>query len=268
MKNAEIRVFGRAAQIVGGRGSAGLFLCAAAVAAAGGFMTAGVRLLLHSQTITAALSSVSSVLVPLVNAAVCVLLCMFILALAAPIRQGMRDFFLLGALSKRRSAARSVLTCRGRQAFKAFRLELTLIVLNLLSWVFFLLPGAALAAGGIWVLLSSGTGLITAAAILTGSVLLLIAGVVFCGVTRQLWAAAGYLVAAYPELSVRRALKLSQRLMRGHCAEFLRFKSGFALWFLSCLLLLPALFVFPYYEQSCAVWLAQTVKLGKNTSAQ
>lgn len=131
---------------------------------------------------------------------------------------------------------------------------------------FFLLPGAALAAGGVYMLFSSSVGIATTAAVFAGSVLMLVTGCIFCSGTRQSLAAAEYISAAEPDIPVRQALKKSREIMCGHCRAYARFKAGFALWFLSCALILPAFFVVPYYEQSCAVWMTETVKLGQKSS--
>lgn len=119
--------------------------------------------------------------------------------------------------------------------------------------------GAALAAGGIYMLLSSTVGILTIAAVLTGSILMLISGCIFCSGARQAWSAAEYILAADPDVSIKQALRQSRDIMRGHCRAFARFKAGFALWFLSCVLILPAFFVVPYYGQSCAVWMTETL---------
>lgn len=100
MKNSQIRVCGRAAQTDSGAGGAVMFGCLAAAAVAGGFMTAGARLLLNASAVTSALSSVSKLLSPAVNAAACILLTIAVSALIAPLRQGMKRYFLLGALGK------------------------------------------------------------------------------------------------------------------------------------------------------------------------
>ena len=108
-------------------------------------------------------------------------------------------------------------------------------------------------------LLSSTVGILTIAAVLTGSILMLISGCIFCSGTRQVWSAAEYILAADPDVSIKQALRQSRDIMRGHCRAFARFKAGFILWFLSCVLILPAFFVVPYYGQSCAVWMTETL---------
>jgi uncharacterized membrane protein len=115
-------------------------------------------------------------------------------------------------------------------------------------------------------LFSSSVGVATTAAVFAGSVLMLVTGCIFCSGTRQSLAAAEYISAAEPDIPVRQALKKSREIMCGHCRAYARFKAGFALWFLSCALILPAFFVVPYYEQSCAVWMTETVKLGQKSS--
>ena len=252
MKDSQIRVCGRAAQTDSGAGGAVMFGCLAAAAVAGGFMTAGARLLLNASAVTSALSSVSKLLSPAVNAAACILLTIAVSALIAPLRQGMKRYFLLGALGQKRRAAECTAAFRGKRAF-------SLAALNLVLWIFFLLPGAALAAGGIYMLLSSNVGILTIAAVLTGSILMLISGCIFCSGARQAWSAAEYILAADPDVSIKQALRQSRDIMRGHCRAFARFKAGFILWFLSCVLILPTFFVVPYYGQSCAVWMTATL---------
>ena len=108
-------------------------------------------------------------------------------------------------------------------------------------------------------LLSSNVGILTIAAVLTGSILMLISGCIFCSGARQAWSAAEDILAADPNVSIKQALRQSRDIMRGHCRAFARFKAGFILWFLSCVLILPAFFVVPYYGQSCAVWMTETL---------
>ena len=93
MKDSQIRVCGRAAQTDSGAGGAVMFGCLAAAAVAGGFMTAGARLLLNASAVTSALSSVSKLLSPAVNAAACILLTIAVSALIAPLRQGDEAIF-------------------------------------------------------------------------------------------------------------------------------------------------------------------------------
>ncbi len=257
MKDSQIRVCGRAAQTDSGASGAVMFGCLAAAAVAGGFMTAGARLLLNASEVTAELSSVSKLLVPAVNAAACLLLTLAVSALIAPLRQGMKRYFLLGALGRKPRAVECTAAFRGRRAFSALRLHIALAALNLILRIFFLLPGAALAAGGVYMLLSSAVGILTTAAVFTGSILMLFSGCLFCSAARQAWSAAEYILAADPNVRIRQALRRSCELMRGHCRAFARFKAGFILWFLSCVLILPAFFVFPYYGQSCAVWMTE-----------
>lgn len=263
MKNSQIRVCGRAAQTEGGRQAAVLCLCVAFAAVAGGFMNAGARTLLKAERITSALSSVSFALVPTVNIAACLLLSAIISALCAPMIQGLRRYFLLCAQSQPECISRCVKVFSGRRGLAAFRLEFTLKLINTLSLGFFLFPGAALLFGGIRLLFSSGTGILTAAVTFVGSVLLLTAGLIFNSTVCRLWAAAGYIAAGKPDIQIKSALKASCDIMKGHCLEFLRFRLGFALWFLSCVLIFPTLFVIPYYGHSCAVWMCETVNIGK-----
>lgn len=148
MKDSQIRVCGRAAQTDSGAGGAVMFGCLAAAAVAGGFMTAGARLLLNASAVTSALSSVSRLLSPALNAAACLLLTLAVAALIAPPGQGMKRYYLLCALGKKRRASECVAAFRGRRAFRALRLRIALTALNLALRIFFLLPGARLRRAG------------------------------------------------------------------------------------------------------------------------
>ena len=146
MKDSEIRVCGRAAQTDSGAGGAVIFGCLAAAAVAGGFMTAGARLLLNASAVTSALSSVSRLLSPALNAAACLLLTLAVAALIAPPGQGMKRYYLLCALGKKRRASECVALFRGRRAFRALRLRIALAALNLALRIFS--PAGRGACGG------------------------------------------------------------------------------------------------------------------------
>lgn len=263
MKNSQIRVCGRAAQTQGGTQTAALCLCLAFATAAGGFMNAGTKMLLKAEKITSTLSSLSFLLVPAVNITACLLLFLFVLALYTPIAYGLRRYFLLSAQSRNESAFACVGVFKGRNGLAALRLELALRLLSLVSLCFFLSPGALLLLGGIRLLFSSDVVILTAVITIAGSVMLLAVGLIFNCIVSQLLSAASYIAAGKPRISTGTVLKSSYTIMRGHCFNFLRFKLGFVLWFLSCVLIFPSFFVIPYYGHSCAVWMCEVVNLSK-----
>ena len=56
------------------------------------------------------------------------------------------------------------------------------------------------------------------------------------------------------ETSVHQALKMSRRVSRGKREQIFLFKLSYAGWFLTCLLVVPVLYVFPYYQMSALLY--------------
>ena len=264
MKSSEIKVFGRAAMV--GRQLSGaaipVLFCSGALV--WGFMTANVRLLLSAGEIEGALLGLGSEFAPIINIAVCLLLAVAGLFLFAPASVGVYEWFLRGAMNDKIPIKRVFSWYSYKKAFRAFALTLTLLLIKSGIVLLFCLPGLALAAGGIYMLFSSGISLGTALTVFSGSAVLLAVGAVFSFCTVQRYAAAPYIAAIRPCTGVRSAINASARIMQGRYLSCAAFKLSFAPWLLSCLLVVPALFVWPYYRQACAVWILETVRNLKN----
>ncbi len=82
------------------------------------------------------------------------------------------------------------------------------------------------------------------------------AGIGYLTLFLQRFFLAPYLMADDPQLRAQEALRESARIMdacmmRGNTAKM---KLSFLPWFFSCILILPVLYVYPYYKQSCACY--------------
>ena len=91
--------------------------------------------------------------------------------------------------------------------------------------------------------------------VLGGAVVCGLTGVVFTMLLNQQYAAAAYLLAVDPSLSVRQSVRESRRRMAESCGKMMLFKLSFLPWFLSCVLLIPLIYVIPYYQQGCVCML-------------
>lgn len=65
---------------------------------------------------------------------------------------------------------------------------------------------------------------------------------------------APYLIAQHPDWKIRRAIKQSARLMKGHKGSLLVFGLSFIGWWVLCLLILPVFFVVPYQSAAYALY--------------
>ncbi len=264
MKSSEIKVFGRAAMV--GRQLSGAAIpfgfCFAVLL--WGFMTANVRLLLSANEVEQAVSQAGEFFVPLMNIAVCILLLFLGALVFSPAAVGVYEWFLNGALSKKSKIQKVFSWYKYKKAVSAFSLSTVLTLIKLAVYTLFCLPGVALAAGGVYMLFSSGISLTLAAIIFLGSAALLLVGAGFAFCAAQRYAAAPYIIALRPETRVRSALNASARIMQGRYISCAAFKLSFLPWLLSCVLIVPAFFVWPYYKQACAIWVLETVRRVKS----
>lgn len=100
---------------------------------------------------------------------------------------------------------------------------------------------------------------------LAGGILFVLAGIfswIFCK---------RYLLARYiyaeGDCSVRRAVKQSVYFMKGRKAELFLFDLSYLGWFLSCLLVIPAFFVAPYYLSAKALYARVIIEYGHRGNA-
>lgn len=147
-------------------------------------------------------------------------------------------------------------------AFTWYRRAGRSISLYLLRWgirlgaaFLFLLP-ALLCTGAALVQYLNGTTFFTLALLSATAAALWISGAVYTTLFLQRFFLAPYLLVRDGALRARDALRESARIMdscmmRGSTAKM---KLSFFPWFLSCILIFPILYVYPYYKQSCACY--------------
>ena len=111
--------------------------------------------------------------------------------------------------------------------------------------------------GVLYLLLLKGNGISRKVfyVVITGTLLLAVTGLIFWFVSVQKYSRARLLLAAYPEITVADALKLSVAGMNGRLLSAVRFKFSFLPWIVLCIFIFPIIFVVPYYNQSVTCFL-------------
>ncbi|MCI8441896.1 MAG: DUF975 family protein [Provencibacterium sp.] len=159
--------------------------------------------------------------------------------------------------------------------FGSVWLEINLFVRRLFyTFLFTIIPIALTSAGlelfnGFWspepvpaAVASVVGGMLT----LAGSILLALTGIfswIFCKrylPARYIYAEGG--------CSVRRAIKQSVYCMKGRKAELFLFDLSYLGWFLSCILVIPILFVAPYYLSAQALYVRVIMEYGQRTDTK
>lgn len=129
-------------------------------------------------------------------------------------------------------------------------LELILVFLKLIHLVLFLFLPAILAASVYLRVRYSAVSAASLAVNVIGTAVLLFFSLVLFGVTVQKYSKAIYFFAGNEAVSLANAIKMSVASTQGSLIKIFRFKFSFLPWFMSGILLLPLMFVLPYYEES------------------
>lgn len=159
--------------------------------------------------------------------------------------------FLLSARLLRLSEKNSIRTkLSNKRIAKGSVLTMCIFLLKLLHFVAFIsLPAAFFAAVYIRVkavpvsavsLIINGFGVIVLSAI----------SLIFYGVSVQKYSKAIYYFAGSEAVTVRNAISISVAQTKGKLLDIFIFKCSFLPWLLSGILLLPLIFVLPYFEES------------------
>lgn len=138
-------------------------------------------------------------------------------------------------------------------SFKAFRLKVLLFLLKGMWSVVFLSPAMLAGAAIIGLAMSGGIELYLFLSLAAGGFVTGTAGLIFRFVTVQKYFLAPYLLADDPRLKPIQVIKQSKNILDGRILRIARFKIKFIPWFLTYPLIVPVIFLHPYYKQSCSV---------------
>lgn len=97
------------------------------------------------------------------------------------------------------------------------------------------------------------------------SLLLAIVSIIICVIFLQRYFLTRYLIVSGECTKVRQAIKLSIKIMNGKKIDFILLLLSFSGWILSCILIIPIFFVFPYIKISLTLYSRYLVESYKNT---
>ena len=132
---------------------------------------------------------------------------------------------------------------------KAFVLKLLLFALKSMWSIIFLLPFTVTAAFIFAVAFSGGIEVYLLLSLTCGALILLITGLVFRFIFVQRYFLAEFILTEDPSLKPLQCIKRSKNIIDGHLFSVIRFKLSFLPLFISCILIIPSIFVYPHYKQ-------------------
>lgn len=145
-----------------------------------------------------------------------------------------------------------------KKAARAFLLYCTVTFYKVLWLLFYIFPSAVCTYTSL--MLYKSTVLTTASfyALISGGALLLISGFVFFFITAFRYEASPYYM-CLENIGAKRAIKKSAAFTDSALTLSLLFKISFSGWFFSCVLLLPIIYVVPYFKLSKARFIINAV---------
>lgn len=148
-----------------------------------------------------------------------------------------------------------------KKSFRAFSLYARLALLKALWFIYYLFP-CAICYGITFYLYSNGSLLPTVYYVLiAGSSVLLSYCVFMWRVTFFRYNAAAYYICLNHRISPRDAIKKSVRFTDGFLKEYALTESSFLGWFLSCIFIVPAVYVLPYFRVTKALFVSESVSM-------
>ena len=252
MSCSRIKIAGKQMLMGDGVRAAILMFATFALAALLGLITAGVNFFIGSQSVTNRLSSIYEDLPDIVRITACLILLLATALIIFPLKVGRSAWFLSPALGIRRHYSRIMYWLKPSKALRSTLYVTALGTIKAFWAVIFLSPGLFLFGGTVYSAITEKYELNLLIAVCGGSFALLLVGVAFFSVMAQRYFLVIPILVKDPKISFAKAVRLSGELMDGSCISTAKMKWSFFLWFVSCLLILPAIYVIPYYRQTCA----------------
>ncbi|MCR5485460.1 MAG: DUF975 family protein [Clostridiales bacterium] len=169
------------------------------------------------------------------------------------LRLGSEAWFFGRAGGLRVSALYVFYWFRPSKAFKCAAFTLSVFFRKLFWFVLFMLPGLSILGGTAYtVLYRDGMSRALLCAFVSGGGAASFIGLIFFFIMIQRYFIADALKARYPDKKAKAVIRQSVNAMDGSCLKTFLFKFSFLPWFLLCILIFPALYVWPYYRESCS----------------
>lgn len=161
--------------------------------------------------------------------------------------------------NNKNKAVRTLFWFSPRRSVKSAGLYVSLFIRKLLWTIALLLPGAFTAISFILLALDGGIEFNLFLCGICGGAVMILTGLFFRFIIVQKYFLAQYLLVSDPKIKINQAIRRSASLMNGNLKKTALFKLSFTPWFLLCAAVLPAVYVWPYYKQSCSLFANQIV---------
>lgn len=161
---------------------------------------------------------------------------------------------------RKNRAGRAIFWLAPKNNFKAFRLNIALFFAKLFWTNLMLLPGAAVVFSFCYLAYDAGIEFNLFLCGIAGGGVLITTGLIFRFLVVQKYFLAKSILIENPRLSAVEAIRRSCEVMNGNLRKTALFKLSFAPWILACVGILPIIYVWPYYRQSCALFAGEIRK--------
>ena len=155
---------------------------------------------------------------------------------------------------RKNRASRAIYWFAPRNNFKAFRLHCALFFAKLFWTILMLLPGTRVIFSFCYLAYDAGIEFNLFLCGVTGGAVLIVTGFIFRFLIVQKYFLAKSILIENPSVSVLEAIRQSCEKINGKLKKTAFFKLSFTPWILTCVGILPLLYVWPYYRQSCALF--------------
>lgn len=199
------------------------------------------------------LSEINYLLYPLTVGLICLLVFLCTVFLSGSFSEGEKAWYSGRLTRKKLCGKRLRYWFRFKLSFKAMRLNILMFLLKTLWTVAFLSPAMLIISAIIVTATTGGIEFYLFLALSVGAAVLLITGLFFRFIVVQRYFLAPYLLADEPKLRPLQAIKQSKNLLDGHIFRIVRFKLKFIPSFFACIPILPVIYFYPHYKQSCSI---------------
>ena len=177
-------------------------------------------------------------------------ICFVSFMLYSSVSLGEQAFYGGRMRKKQNSFKRFLFWFKPKKSFKAFKTKALVFFLKLFWSIVFLLPFFATVTFILAVAFSGGIEVYLLLSLSCGALVLLAVGLIFRFIIIQRYFLSEYLLSENPSLTPLQCITQSKNLLDGHIFRIIKFKLSFLPLFISCALIIPAVFVYPHYKQS------------------
>jgi uncharacterized membrane protein len=198
----------------------------------------------------AAAQALGTLLFPLTQIGIALVVILLAALLCAPIRTGKEAWFVSAAQGQQTSSARILFWLQPRWACKAMGFQLCLWTFRLLWAAVYFLPGVVILVG---TLLEARTGVMNSFIFITticASSALILCGMGFWYATIQRYSLVQMILAKQPRVRFKNALRLSAARMDKHGGQMLWLEASFLGYHLANIMIIPMFFTLPYLQQA------------------